>query len=607
MDHRDFSILAGFLLAAVIVRWLLFDLVGVWGDFGFYTYDARLIHQGETPFVDFLGRSPLFLYLYAAVVSLTGEYVRTLRWFAIFWYLATAVPVYLIGRKLFDRRVGAAALAFFLFTPFSIAFGVRASTQSMALFFSICGLYAVLHRQTSSWIALAGVLTGLGFLARQSMVALAGAVGLWLCWYGLRYDWSKKSLLARLSAFSAGWLGVVFIGYLFVVRDLAMAVELFNQQVVGLVATNGRGGLPLIGVEFPEIQTNKPPGYVPILNDVFPQLHSRAARVFAHTIMSGAPLIALLLFYLRDWEHRYVDSWLFPYAAGALIALAGYGIVHALRAGYYSRPLAVAAFLGIATLAWSTGPLERARLYSQEAVLLLFVGGCLSLGYLVRDRMVANYYFLDFWPVVALLAGVITVLAYDRLDNPRRVAIAGCLAILVVTSGVTAQPLAGPTVDNDESQWFTMTNIPEYQDDLEQKVDDGGVVFTGHPTYVAGTDVTMPMDDPRIHYRMSTFATEKGPQWPAAEMYDHVSPRLANGTYEYLILDTMSARMLQYALDYDLLDHSDLEYCRVESADDLYADTGSILYEHNAECPEDQQLHRDIMDTVAAAEYNGTA
>lgn len=581
MNRRDYAILVSFIAAAFVTRWFFFDKVGVWGDFGFWTYDAQLIHRGETPFIDFLGRSPLSLYLYAGASALTGEYVHTLRWFATTWYVLTAVPIYLLAKDLGDRRVAVAALTFYLFTPFSIAYGMRASTQSMALFFTMWGIYAIYRSDSTAWIALGGLAIGLGFTARQSVVAVAGGVGLWLLWRDYRDRRSPQSVLARLSAFSAAWVGAVFLVYLLVMRDLSMAVELFNQQVIGLFITDGRGGYPLIGVDFPVQENKSMENRIPILHDIFPQLNDRGARVFASTIVAASPAFGMLFYYVRDWlQWLYSDRGL-QYFGGVMLALAAYAVAASIWSGYYYRSVIIVGLVLIMYFAWRSPPLDRDLLYSRGAVLLLAVCFTLMAGYLFRDRLLANYYFLDFWPFVSILSGLLFVGVWQKITLSRRYALFGILGLLFVTSGAAAHPLANTMLDAENSESFTMDNLEGYQQDINERTEPGEVVFTGHPTYVAGTHAEMPMDDPRIHYRYSAWAHEEGMQWPASKMFYHIKPRLEGGEYEYMILDTMTARILYYALENDIINPAFLDqYCRVAEVDELYEETGAALYQH---------------------------
>jgi len=123
IDRRHALHLGALLALIVAVRYVLFPHVGIWGDAGFYIYDARLINRGLTPYVDFVGRSPLFNYAYAGVAQYAGNTMPVLRVFiAVFWVLCI-FPVYYIAREIDGHAAGLAAAATMGLTPFMLVYG----------------------------------------------------------------------------------------------------------------------------------------------------------------------------------------------------------------------------------------------------------------------------------------------------------------------------------------------------------------------------------------------------------------------------------------------------------------------------------------------------
>lgn len=583
MKRRDYVTLGFLLVAAFVARLLLFDQISVWADAGFWTYDARLILRGQTPFVDFLGRSPAFLYPYAGAVALTGETVRTLRWFVMGWMIATTVPVYIIGKDLLDRRVGAVAAALFVLTPFGIAFGSRSNSQTMALFFCTVALLVLVRRRDWAGHAVAGGLLGVAFATRQSAISVAAAVGIWTLWMAYATDMDWRALTARVTAFSVVWNVVVFGIYLLVVGgSVVMAAQVYWQQVAGLFITVGRGGFPLIGVDWPVVEASVATGGIPIINDVFPQLNDRGARVFASVTLVAGPVVAALLWVVRDWSERLLSPGHTQYAGGVIVALAGYAAWQAIRAGYYHRTLLIIGFIGVAVLAWTHEPVSRERLYQPEMLLVVTTAAMLAIGYLVRERLLATYYFLDLWPAVCLIAAAIIVLWARNATLDRRAAMAGCLGVLLFTSLIAPQPLSKASFG--DSEHFDVPTIESQSEDLDSRIEAGDPVFAANPAFIAGSGARMPMDDPRIHWRYSTWTTQNNTQWPAQRMYDHVNPRLQDGTYEYVIFDEMTRRVLRYGVRTDNIDSGVLtNYCRVDD-DGPYQEAGGELYRYNPGC-----------------------
>jgi len=135
--RREAAQLAGVLLIGLVLRAVLVDWVGIWVDHGFYAYDSRLILEGKRPFVDFLGRSPLWLYLYAAVRSVVGYSPTALRAFVMAGWLITALPVYGLAREIGDHTAALVTVGVFWLLPFGVIYGMWANTMSVAAAFGV--------------------------------------------------------------------------------------------------------------------------------------------------------------------------------------------------------------------------------------------------------------------------------------------------------------------------------------------------------------------------------------------------------------------------------------------------------------------------------------
>lgn len=569
--------LATLILAAIAVRTLLFDWVGIWGDMGFYTYDARLILEGKRPYIDFIGRSPLFNYLFAPVYAVAENKVRALRWFIVAWWIACIPPVYGIARRIHSHRAGIIAGAVLALTPFSLVYGMWANTQGLAAFLAICSLYALVRRETVSMYAVAGGLMGLAYLSRRSVIAIAAGVGLWTVYQ--RRDVAEVA--ARSAAAGVGFAIAIFSGYLLLsYGDPGTAVKLFETHAVGLISSSGRGGFPLLTEATPPPVTNSlASGRVPIFNDVCQLCGAWTARTFAKTLLVTLPIAGWVFWYLRDWVSHYFSDFLRDVLAGALLTLAGYAVVVSLAAGFPIRVGAVLTLVGFSYLAWRIGGLDRAILYDRHVTLFLFTAGALSAAYLYRNRALHTYYFMDFVPLLSVVAGVVYAMAADgwRQWRPRlqTVAVAVVICSLLVSS-MGAYPLTNVALDGNDGGWFTMQNLEEYQDDLEGRVGDGDVVFTGHPSYVAGSDARLLFDMPRMHYFAATFKdTHLG-----ARLQERLRRALDSGEVKYAIAGPMTEKIISYDEKTESTFYEN--YQRVFHPGGLYNKTDAGLYKHKS-------------------------
>jgi len=411
LTRRELAHLSGLFAVVLAVRYLLFPYVGIWGDLGFYTYDAYLINHGQTPFIDFIGRSPLFNYAFAAVVRwVPGDPVLLLRSFIATWWVFAGIPVYLIGRQIHSHAAGLASVVILELSPFMLVYGYWANTQSLAAFLAITGVAILVYRDDWMGYTAAGLCLGVAFLSRRSVITILAAVGLYLCYHG----WTGRDVrhvASRLTAAIAGFIVPLSLGYLLLANfDIGLAAAFAETHAWGLISSSGRGGFPLIGEASPSPVTRQlQRGRIPVFNDLCQLCGSWTARTFAKTMIVTVPVIGPLLFYFRDITDQYFTEATRVYTFWILFSLLAYGIYQALAAGYVIRVGAVISLVLFAVaIFWSDG-LDRDTLYDKDMTLLLVVLFGLAAGYLYRNRLLHTYYFSDFMPFLSVVAGVLYV------------------------------------------------------------------------------------------------------------------------------------------------------------------------------------------------------
>lgn len=424
MNRRELAHLVGLLAVAIAVRYLLFPLVGVWGDAGFYTYDAMLINSGQTPFVDFIGRSPLFNYSYAWVASIFGNQMETLRTFIVFWWMLAAFPVYYIARTIHTHAGGLAAVAVFQLSPYMLVYGYWANTQSLAAFAGITGLALLIWKQ-NWWVYLgSGMLFGAAFLSRRSVITIMAAVALWMAYTAITTNDQSfiQALWVRFDrgvAFIAGFVAVLFGMYAWMANgDIGVTFALADTHAWGLITSNGRGGFAMVtDMPVPSVQNSIDTGRIPILNDIFPLFGAWTARTFAKTTLVALPVVAPLLVYFRDASDRYFTKRTSDYTFGIVIMIALYGVGVALLAGYYLRPLAILCVLAFGALVYRVPAIDSEILYNNQMVLLLLTMAILAFGYLYRNRILHTYYFSDLMPMLSVVVGIIYVSLWEVIGD----------------------------------------------------------------------------------------------------------------------------------------------------------------------------------------------
>jgi hypothetical protein len=229
-------------------------------------------------------------------------------------------------------------------------------------------------------------------------------------------------------------------------------------------------------------------------------------------------------------------------------------------------------------------------LYDRRLQLLLWVLLWLAAAYLYRNRIIHTYYFMDFWPAVSVITGVVGVAVWRDWQTfvvhkfYARDAVVVAVVIGIAVATATAHPLAVILAGN-QAGWFTPANIQEQGAALEAEVGPDEVLLVGHPTYVAGTDVRLYRNMPRVQLVATT--------WSGSRLGDGFFKRLErdlrDGSIDYVLLEQMTRQTLveNESVERAFLQH----YCRVDD-DHAFAQTGGKLYRYvdgKSDCPDSRR------------------
>lgn len=566
------------LLLGIAGRALFFDHIGIWGDYGFYQYDARLILQGQRPFIDFIGRSPVLVYLYAGSVSLFGHPTEMVRMFMNFWWVMAALPVYGIARHVGGHTSGLASAGFFLLIPFSIVYSSWAGTQTVAGFFGVTAIFLLVKSKRVGTYALAGALLGLAYLSRRSMIVLLFAVGLYTIYQYVNYDRGSVTGFVRYTIPRGVAITGTFLLTLFAIYGAVASFDpdttwaLFEVHTGNLFLSYGRGGFPLLGSDAPIVTNSLGNGYIPIFNDICQLCGAWTARTIAKTITVTVPVIGILLYYLRDIEEFHFNESGVLYLYSVLGVLGLYAAVMTVLAGFYIRTAVIASLVLFAYLAHRTPALNRRLLYHRDLQLVLVILLGLAAGYLYRRRVLHTYYFMDFWPYLSVVGGLISVRAWQVSDKYSKYLMVAAIILGTVAAGMGAQPLTVIVLDGNNDGWFTIDNVHDTSQDINQRTEPGDVVFASNPTYVALTHTRLPMDRPRMHMVAARYKNSG----PSERQYQVLIDQMRNGTIEYVIFSRTTKQMMRW--NGTAKQAFEENYCRVPSADDLYQRTNGYLY-----------------------------
>jgi len=197
-----------FILALLVVGAIRVRLLDVplERDEGEYAYAGQLILQGVPPYrLVYNMKLPGTYAAYAAILAIFGQTPRGVHLGLLLVNLATAVLLFVLGRRLFDDVTAAAAGSLFAILSLSQGvLGAFAHATHFVLLPAVAGtlllLRAIDTRRGSTLLA-SGLLFGTAFVMKQHGIAFVLFALLWLAWEGLR----RRERPSRIAA-SCGWI-----------------------------------------------------------------------------------------------------------------------------------------------------------------------------------------------------------------------------------------------------------------------------------------------------------------------------------------------------------------------------------------------------------------
>jgi 4-amino-4-deoxy-L-arabinose transferase-like glycosyltransferase len=173
----NWVVMAGVTLLAATLRFPLLGRLppGLYHDEAINGLDALRVLDGVTPvfFTANNGREPLFIYLIAGSIALLGRTALAIRVVSAILGTLTVPAAYLLGRRLFDRRVGllTAVITAITVWPLNLSrVGFRAVAMPLFVALVVWAFWRGYERNSTpttrdrsswAWFSLAGVFAGL--------------------------------------------------------------------------------------------------------------------------------------------------------------------------------------------------------------------------------------------------------------------------------------------------------------------------------------------------------------------------------------------------------------------------------------------------------------
>lgn len=257
-----------FALALAVRLIVLLQLAENYPGFDEPSIDSRwhLLWAREIAAGDWLGttvffRAPLYPYFLACIINLFGDSLWVIRFIQAILGSLTAVLVYYLGRRVFDRRIGAVASVIWALWATTIYYESEFLIPVLIIPLNLWALYRLAGAvKKKSFLPRSALLTGLilGFsaIARPNILIFVAGFIIWLYW---RYPLGKrgrKLLWVPICAMLAGVslpIAVVTLRNAVVTDDFVLIA---NQGGINLYLGNNRqsDGLTMI---MPDIRADR--------------------------------------------------------------------------------------------------------------------------------------------------------------------------------------------------------------------------------------------------------------------------------------------------------------------------------------------------------------
>lgn len=499
------------LFAGLSLRLMLFNLLKIHGDAGVFIYDALVYFQGQTPFVDFATRSPLFHYIAAVPLAVGFSQIVTVRMFMIIVNLLVGLSVYKLTSQLMDWKSGVAAAAVFLLTTYMIVWGLFFKTQLLAVLFVLLGLivfvpYLDAKEIPNRYAAALGIAIGAAFLIRRIAIANLGAVVLFILYYRIRVlEYSVRDVWRT---------AVTIIGCAVLSVDFAYII-MSNYSVSGMVYITDEHLLSLFfGVEATSLGSATPTGLERVaLRILGPEYGLANAWNLMVVVAVALPAVFGFFVYISELPvgaDRQSYRWMLPGA----VSIGIIGWAWTLLGQYPTASVVLIATLGITGI-WFIETVSTSSLAQANATLLLptFLLVGTAGAYLYKGGGISTVYYMDFFPYASILSGLGFVALADALPcgTKRRVGI-GILVLAVCTSFLFANPViplskhigihSGDQVGNNKAEFTpqSVVGVQSLGDNIESKTDEGDLIFSAHALYIAEAERRLVADLSRNQY-----------------------------------------------------------------------------------------------------------
>jgi len=306
----------------------------------FYIQLAKLFSEGKYEQIPFSFN--LYPFLLIPIHGLVGDWELSGRLVSITFSTLAVIPIFLLGRSLYDEKVGWFASIFYLFLPNSLRYSSEVLRDPAAWFFLVLTLWLAwigAQKNRSILFGAASMSAGLGSMIRAESLALWSILILFIA-FRKREGISFKRRSFNVALFMLVF-PIVFSGFLFFMNNHSSqkgfnalhlyplfflknytSISLQSQDHIGAIGDKVYKSLPFASKNFIELASS----HRIILN---------ASEVVYKFVKSANLLIILILFGLwkRKKQGFELADW---YLFCSWATLFGISIAYAMQVNYFS-------------------------------------------------------------------------------------------------------------------------------------------------------------------------------------------------------------------------------------------------------------------------------
>lgn len=223
---RRYAMLGSIVLVGFALRVFYLNERGLWYDEAFaILYSARSFAEMLYGTLTQVGGAaadvhPLFYYFSLHLwMNATGDSVFVVRYFSVFFGVATIPLVFQTARALFDQRVAVASALICALAPFHIAYSQEARMYAQLGFWSVLSMYAFVRISRSGGVRwwLTFIVAGAGALYSHNLAVVEfAALGAWVIFDAVR---TRTTYLLRQTLFAGAVMLVLWLPWLFILPN----------------------------------------------------------------------------------------------------------------------------------------------------------------------------------------------------------------------------------------------------------------------------------------------------------------------------------------------------------------------------------------------------